>query len=250
MSKILHCILFSFSMNLLRLSISVIAILLFLLSVILLGFICNSLAYVNGDASQHTATFTNIYNTYDINGQINGTVTSQRTLAYLPSRVDIGSYWIIFAAALGGLLDSLLIIFFIIRRTPISITKTLVFDYFNATIAVLSLLRIGIDTASIAFSFVQFNNSNDFFFDGMTDSNNKYIGHFTLEAFNCHLKNYTTDTETFNRWCIQGRVARWLLVPHLILSTLIFILSLIASGSTREDSDNQNRHSSNENDNN
>ncbi|CAF1273848.1 unnamed protein product [Adineta steineri] len=156
------------------------------------------------DASRRTANFTFIYNTFDANGLVNGTVTSQRTLAYLPSRLDVGSYWIIFAAGLGGLLDSLLIAFFVIRRSPMSITKTLIFDYFNAVVAILSLLRIGVDIASIAFSFAQFNNSDDFFFNGSTDSSLKYIGHFTLEAFNCNLKNYATDVETFNQWCIQG----------------------------------------------
>ena len=79
-----------------------------------------------------------------------------------------------------------------------------VFDSFNAAVTVLSLLRIGIDVASIAFSFAQFNSSSDFVFNGAIDGDLRYIGRFTLEAFNCHLKDYTTDVDTFNRWCVQG----------------------------------------------
>ena len=110
-------------MNYLRVSMLALAGLLFALSVTLLGLICHSLAYIKSDASHQTATFIGTYETFDANGRVNGTVTSQRTLAYLPSKVETGSYWIIFAACMGGLLDSLLIVFFVVRRSSISIAK-------------------------------------------------------------------------------------------------------------------------------
>jgi hypothetical protein len=143
--------------------------------------------------------------------------------------VDGGSYSIIFAGGLGGLLDSLLIVFFVVRRTPISITKvcSLNLAQFHQNrmryVCLITFYR-GVDIASIAFLFVQFNNSSSFSLNGLTDSNSKYIGHFTLEAFNCNLKNYTTDVETFNQWCTQG-------VSYLNLE---FLPLLIVSVSFRE----------------
>ena len=110
-------------MHFLRWSILVETSLLFALSVILLGLICRSLAYVNSVDSKRTGNFTDTYNTADANGFVNGTAIRWRTFAYLPTQTDSGSYWIIFAAGLGGVLDSLLILFFVVRRSPISIIK-------------------------------------------------------------------------------------------------------------------------------
>lgn len=199
--------------TILRTSILVVASLLFAVSVTLLGLICHSLVYENSSIAQDSVVIVS-----------NG--TTQNTFAYLPARVDTGSYWIIFAADLGGTHDAPLVIFCILIRAPIR-CKTHSFHAFNAAIVALSLLRIGVGIAAMAYSFTAFSHSSIFDLGAVPDGNKRYPGRFTLEAFNCHLKDYVSSGEVdrFSQWCTEGRTARWLLLPYILLSVTILLLS-------------------------
>ena len=189
------------------------ACLLFAVSVTLLGLICHSLAYKDSSTAQNSVTVVS-----------NGTI--QNTFAYLPASLNSGSYWIIFAAGLGGTLDAPLVILCALRRSPIR-WKTHSFRAFDAVIVVLSLLRIGVGIAAMAYSFIEFNNSSVFDLSAIPGDGKRYPGRFTLEAFNCHLKDYASSGEAsrFSQWCREGTAARWLLVPYIVLSVCIFLLS-------------------------
>jgi hypothetical protein len=89
--------------------------LLFAISVTILGLISHSLAYTYG--SEATNTEAELQKTDDL---LNGTKEMQNLFALLPARLDAGSYWIVFAAGMGGVLDAVLIISFMFRRKPIA----------------------------------------------------------------------------------------------------------------------------------
>lgn len=200
----------------LHISMLIAACLLFAISVTLLGLVCNSLAYGDSSIAKNS-----------VIALSNGTV--QNTFAYLPASVDTGSYWIIFAAGLGGTLDAPLVIFCILRRAPIR-CKTCSFQAFYAAINSLSFLRISVGIAAMAYSFIGFSRSSSFDLNATPDERKRYPGRFTLEAFNCHLKDYVSSEENgrFNQWCSQGRAARWLLLPYILISVCLLLLSSIA----------------------
>ena len=96
--------------------------LLFAVSVIILGLISHSLAYTDSSyAANAVASFQQDRSTYDANGVVNGTETLRNTFGLLPESLDEGSYWMIFAAGMGGVLDALLIAFFVLRKKPLVI---------------------------------------------------------------------------------------------------------------------------------
>jgi hypothetical protein len=96
--------------------------LLFAVSVTILGLISHSLAYTDSSYAANTvATFQQTRSNYDADGTLNGTETSQNTFGLLPASLDSGSYWMIFAAGMGGVLDALLIALFMLRKKPLAI---------------------------------------------------------------------------------------------------------------------------------
>ncbi|MCJ1255367.1 hypothetical protein MMC24_003183 [Lignoscripta atroalba] len=176
----------------LRVPMLVAAGLLFMISVTLLGLVSHTLAYSDSSTARNSvATFSD------------GII--QNTFAYLPASLNSNNDWIIFAAGMGGTLDAPLISILLLKRTPIR-WKTRSFHAFNAGVAALSLLRIGVAIAAIAYTAIAFRNSSNFDLNATPESGRKYPGRFTLEAFNCHLRDYALEGEAgrFSRLCTEG----------------------------------------------
>jgi hypothetical protein len=96
--------------------------LLFTVSISILGLISHSLAYTDSNYAANTvASFQQDRETYDANGVANGTESLRNTFGLLPESLDEGSYWMIFAAGMGGVLDALMIAIFTLRKKPIVI---------------------------------------------------------------------------------------------------------------------------------
>jgi hypothetical protein len=94
--------------------------LLFAVSVSILGLISHLLAYSDSSYAANTvASFQQDRSAYDADGVVNGTETVRNTFGLLPESLEEGSYWMIFAAGIGGVLDALLIAFFVLRKKPL-----------------------------------------------------------------------------------------------------------------------------------
>ena len=95
----------SSALRFLHLSMVVATGLLFALSVTLLGLVSHSLAYINS-------------NTVQGNTSISGDVPNHDlTILLLPTNLDNGSYWAMFAAGTGGTIDAILILLLIFRHS-------------------------------------------------------------------------------------------------------------------------------------
>ncbi|KAL2070184.1 hypothetical protein VTL71DRAFT_13210 [Oculimacula yallundae] len=188
-----------------------ISLLLIAISASLLSLIGSSLTW-KASHKHETATFTSKDG------------AEQAVLVIFPLYLQIGSYAILIAAGCGGLVDQLLyLLFTLVKRNMFGsrirnsmIAKTLI------------SLRLCIGVAASIFSFVQYYGSSIFQMS-YTPADGVYgVGHFTMEAWTCQTRERIVDgyQGNFGRLCKEGKAARWMLIPYVLLSILLLGLEV------------------------
>ncbi|CZS96226.1 uncharacterized protein RAG0_05622 [Rhynchosporium agropyri] len=194
----------------------VLSIILIAISASLLGLIGSSLSW-KARHKHESATLTS------------GNGTESANLLIFPRYTQIGSYAILVAAGCGGLVDQLLyLLFTLVKRDIFGLRIP------NLMIAkALISLRVCIGIGALVFSFVQYYDSGEFRMSMAPLEGVYEAGHFTMEAWTCQTRmridrGYRGD---FERLCREGKTARWLLIPYVVLSILLLGLEFWAGGS-------------------
>lgn len=204
------------------------------LSITLLGLISHLLSVLS--SSSYKSHLIDVFTTSSSTAFPESSPTASPTtslvpIAAIPQYLRPGSYWLILAASVGGILDALLALFFTLRREAL---WKLAAVRFELVVLGLAALRIAVGCAAIVFAFVQYYTSDVVVVAGLLAAEGgRYTeGKFTLEAWACQLSRLGGGS-VVEGWCREGRAARWLLVPYVVCSGVLMGLVLVGKRRAR-----------------